>query len=840
MSHESVERITSKERSGAGVEAKISELISKLTLEEKLGLVHANSKFTIAPIPRFGIPEFTMSDGPHGVRREVARDSWAFVEGWDDLCTYLPTGTAQAATWNRECLKKAGRVLGAESRARGKDVILGPGFNMIRYPLCGRNFEYYTEDPYLAAELAVPAVQAIQAEDTAACVKHYACNSQELNRMKVNARLDERALRELYLPAFEAATSVGGSLTVMGAYNQVRGQQACHHKYLVCDVLKREWGFSGAYISDWAGATNTHESVHCGLDIEMGTWADFEDYYLAKPYRDGIVRGIYGTLELDDKVARVLRVMFAVGLFDPARKPGSRNTEEHQRVAYEIAAEAVVLLKNEGELLPFPKSIRTLAVIGDNADRLHAEGGNSSGVRPVYEVTPLEGLRNRLGESVEIVHLRGYPDAGFAFESIPSTALVSAHAGSGVKGWEKLGYANASLEGAPVLQGFVDDVHAVFRDEELPQGMLASHMSMAYAAEIQVSEAGAYTFAALTDGAVRFYVNDALLFETEQEEKERPLSASIELLAQVPYKLRLEYRAFEAARKVQLGWQPPGQSARPVDGGLEAAVALAKRADAVVIFGGLNHFHDTEGKDRSDYGLPGGQDQLISKVLASNPNTAVVLIAGSPVAMPWLAEARSVLWGWYGGMEIGNVLADILFGDVNPSGKLPFSIPKRLADNPVTALNDYREDACDYPEGVLMGYRWYDAQGIEPLFAFGHGESFTTFALSDLKISKPGAHQAKVSVSVTNTGKRAGAEVVQLYVEDVVSTVRRPPRELKGFQKVWLQPGEVKTVEFELDHRAFAFWDDAVPGWKVEPGEFRVHVGQSSRKLPLVGSLVLD
>jgi len=836
MSHEPAAHLRTSERSGELVEKKIAFLLTELTLEEKIGFVHANSKFTIAPVPRLGIPEFTMSDGPHGVRREIARDSWAFLEGCDDLCTYLPTGTAQAATWNRNCAKQAGSVLGAEARARGKDVILGPGFNIIRYPLCGRNFEYYTEDPFLAAEIAVPAVQAIQAEDTAACIKHFACNSQELNRMRVDARLDERALREIYLPAFEAATQVGASLTVMGAYNQVRGQQACHQKYLVCDVLKREWGFSGAFISDWAGATSTHESVRFGLDIEMGTNTDFEDYYLAKPYRQAILEGTYGTLELNDKVSRVLRVMFAVGIFDSQRKVGARNTRAHQQAAYDVAAEAVVLLKNEGQLLPFKKSIKTLAVLGDNADRLHAEGGNSSGVRPVYEVSPLAGLKNRLGASVEIVHLRGYPDTGFAFESIPGAALVSADPGSGVKGWKKFGYANARLEGTPVQEIFVEEVR-VQGDQEVPSTG-ENPKSLLFAAEIMVPEAGEYSFAASGAGVLRFLINEELNFESERGFEERVVEVKVQLSPGVPYRLRLECLNGAEGERVRFGWRTPGDSGRLESQGLEAAVALAKRADAVVIFGGLNHFHDTEGKDRNAYGLPGGQDELIERVLACNQNTAVVLIAGSPVAMPWLAQAPSVVWGWYGGMEIGNVLADVLFGDINPSGKLPFSIPKRLADNSVIALDDYHSEASDYPEGVLVGYRWHDAKGIEPLFPFGHGETYTTFELTQLELQNSGAQTLAVSVTLTNTGTRPGAEVVQLYVEDVEASVIRPPRELKGFEKVLLAAGQSQRLSFQLPKRAFAFWDDSVPGWVVEPGEFRIHVGTSSRRLPLVASVV--
>ena len=389
------------------IAARAEALLAEMTLEERVSRCHSGSKFAVGPLPRLGIPEWTMSDGPHGVRREIRRDSWDFAEGVDDEATYLPTGSALAATWNPELARLHGEVLGAEARERGKDVILGPGINVVRTPLCGRNFEYYSEDPCLIAELVVPAIQGIQAQGVAACAKHFACNNQELDRNGVDARIDERTLREIYLPGFEAAVRRGGVLTVMGAYNLVRGQHACHHEHLINRILKGEWGFAGAVISDWGGTYSTYQAARFGLDVEMGSGEVWDNYHLARPFLEAIRAGHLDPALAADKARRVLRVMLASGVLDPATRPlGARNTAHHRAIARRIAQEAMVLLKNEGGVLPL-RGVRRLLVVGDNATLAHHAGGFSSGVRARYEITPLAGRRTNLGPEVEITYLPG-------------------------------------------------------------------------------------------------------------------------------------------------------------------------------------------------------------------------------------------------------------------------------------------------------------------------------------------------------------------------------------------------------------------------------------------------
>lgn len=669
------------------VEARVEDLLGRLTLDEKILLVHADSKFTTAAIPRLGIPRRCLSDGPHGVREEINPNDWGPAGRTDDFSTWLPVGAALAATWNPALASEYGAVIGQEARARGKHIMLGPAVNIMRTPLCGRNFEYFGEDPFLASRMAVPWIRGIQAEHVAACVKHFALNNQEWERTTINVEADERSLREIYLPAFEAAVREGGALAVMGAYNRFRGHYACHNGYLLNTILKGEWGFAGIVISDWNGTHDTREAALDGLDLEMGTDHPYDDFYLARPFRMILDKGEVPLLALDDKVRRNLRVMLATRVFD-GPPPGSINTRAHQDIARKIAEEAIVLLKNEGDLLPLdPAFVRSVAVIGENAVRLHAHSGGSSEIKAFYEVTPLEGIVRRAGASANVVFSQGYRTRGD----------------------------NAGL--------------------------------------------------------------------------------------------------------------------------LERAVAAAKQADVAIIVGGLNHddYGDAEGMDRTSLELPGRQAELIRAVARANPRTIVVLVTGSPVAMDsWLPQVPAVVLAWYAGMEGGNALAAILFGDVSPSGKLPATFPRRLEDSPAHALGAYpgRDGTVRYEEGLLVGYRWFDTKAIAPLFPFGRGLSYTTFAYSNLRLSQgagPREPLLTVKVDVQNTGRRAGAETVQVYVQDVRPKLTRPEKELKGFAKVPLQPGSKRTVEIPLGADAFAYYDSARKCWKAEAGAFRIVVGSSSR-----------
>ena len=696
------------------VEERVEDLLKRMTLDEKLLLVHADSKFTTAAIPRLGIPQRWLSDGPHGVREDIGPHDWRPAGSTDDFATWLPVGVALAATWDPDLARAYGETIGQEALARGKHIMLGPAVNIHRTPLGGRNFEYFGEDPFLAARLAVPWVRGMQSQDVAACVKHYALNNQEWQRGTIDVDVDERVLREIYLPAFEAAVKEGGALTVMGAYNKFRGQHACHNEYLLDTVLKKEWGFSGLVMSDWGGTHDTREAALFGLDLEMGTNKPYEEFYLANPFRKLLESGAVPMSVLDDKVRRNLRVMLETKAFG-GRAPGSLNTPAHQATARQVAEEAIVLLKNDDGLLPLDTArIRSVAVIGENATRKHSHEGGSSEIKAFYEVTPLEGIVRRAGADVNVIHATGY-----------------------------------------------------------------------------VSGTG------------------------------------------------------RAARS----GQAPKVDAAAL---LERAAAAAKQADVAIVVGGLNHdaFMDAEGVDRKDLALPGGQAELIHRVVEANPRTIVVLVSGGPVDMePWLATTPAVVQAWYAGMEGGNALAAILFGDVNPSGRLPATFPKRLADSPAHALGAYpgKDGTVRYEEGLLVGYRWFDAKGIEPLFAFGHGLSYTTFEYTNLKVERPRvapperatAPVAVVQADVKNTGSRAGAEVVQVYVRPVAPRLPRPPQELKGFARVTLQPGETKTVAVTLGADALAFYDPAKKAWAAEAGEYQVRVGSSSRLIRLEAPFTL-
>lgn len=816
------------------VEAFVENVLRALTLEEKVSLCHSGSKFGVNPVERLGIPVLEMSDGPHGVRHEISKTSWEPAGCDDDHSTYLPTGTAQAATWNRELMAQAGTVLGSEARHRGKDVILGPGLNIIRTPLCGRNFEYYSEDPYLVRELVVPAIRAIQEQDVAACAKHYAANNQELNRTGTDVEVDERTLREIYLPGFEAAVREGGVLTVMGAYNKFRGQHCCHHAYLVNEVLKSEWGFQGAFISDWAGVTSTEEAVRCGTDIEMGTnVASFDDFFLARAYLEGLRSGLYSMADLDDKVRRTLRVMYLVGMFDADRKAGARNTPEHQKVALDCAREAIVLLKNEGNLLPLDRSkIRRLAVIGENAAIRHAAGGNSSGVKTLYEVTPLEGIRRLLGDSVEVVYARGYPDNRDGLEPIPTPHLFAADAGSGVRGWKTLYQHGRSFAGKGV-EGYAEN--AAYNDlaDTLPPGFHPQNFCITWHTELTAPETGSYAFGFVTDGIAELLVNGESVCRTESDATRHLQKYELQLTEGEVVSITLRHSKSDNATYVKFGWTRPGQAR--TESVRDEALALARSADAVIFVGGLTHMDDIEGRDRKDLTLPDGQDELISDLLQINADTILSFIGGSPVAMPWIAQAKAVLWLWYAGMEGGTAAAEVLFGITNPSGKLPFTFPRQLADVPAhNNLGTYQADISHYREGLMVGYRYHVTHEVTPLFCFGHGLSYTRFSYTDLSVaSDPQTGSARVEVSVTNTGALGGKDVVQLYIEDVASSVPRPKIELKGFAKVHLEPGESTRVAFSINRKDLSFYDEASRSWIAEDGEFVAHVGSSSENLPL-------
>jgi beta-glucosidase len=694
---------------GTGFDAKIDKLISQMTLEEKIGMLHGNSMFTSGGVKRLGIPELKMADGPLGVREEISRDNWSPAGLTNDFATYYPAGGGLAATWNVEMAHKFGRSLGEELRARDKDMLLSPAINIVRTPLGGRTYEYMSEDPFLNKKIAVPLIVGLQENDVMACVKHYAANNQETNRDFVDVQIDERTLREIYLPAFEASVKEGKAYSIMGAYNKFRGEYLCENDYMLNKILRDEWGFNGIVVSDWAAVHSTGKALKNGLDIEMGTPKPFNEFFLADKLIAAVKSGEVSETEINLHVKRILRTLFQVKAIDGKnRAKGSIATEAHYQDAYKIAAEAIVLLKNENNALPLKlDGVKYVAVIGNNATKKNALGGFGAGVKTKREVTPLEGLQNRLPSSIKINYAEGY------------------------------------LE----------------RYEEKNKGNLGN-----------LTSTGPVTIDQLD-----------------------------------PSKL-------------------------------QEAIEAAKNSDVAIIFAGSNRDYETEASDRRDLKLPFGQEELIQKVLAVNPRTIVVMVAGAPFEVEEISKkTSSLVWTWFNGSEGGNALADVLLGKVNPSGKLPWTMPKKLIDSPAHATNSFPGDkAVNYTEGILVGYRWFDTKKIEPLYPFGYGLSYTSFAFENAKANKTAyasGETISVSINVKNTGNTDGKEVVQLYASKSDSKITRAAKELKGFKKVFVKAGSSQPVIIQVPVNELAYYDVASKKWIVEPGKYTLSLGNSSRDI---------
>lgn len=700
------------------IEERVEDALSRLTLEEKVALTHAQSKFCSPGVARLGIPEFWMTDGPHGIRPEVLWDEWEQAGWTNDSCVAFPALTCLAASWDPEIARLYGKSIGEEARYRNKTVLLGPGVNIYRSPLNGRNFEYMGEDPYLAGKMVVPYVQGVQQNGVAACVKHYALNNQEVNRHTTNVIVDDRALYEIYLPAFKAAVQEGNAWAIMGSYNLYKNQHGCHNQYLLNDILKGEWGFDGVVVSDWGGVHNTQEAITNGLDMEFGSWTNglsngasnaYDNYYLADPYLKLIREGKVGTKELDDKVRRILRLAYRTTM-DRNRPYGSLCSEAHFAAARRIGEEGIVLLQNRNNLLPIDlNQAKRIAVIGENAIKMMTVGGGSSSLKVKYELSPLDGIRKRVGDQAEVIYARGYVGD-------PSGEY------NGVKSGQDL------------------------EDNRSPEELIAE------------------------------------------------------------------------------------------------AVAVAKEADYVIFIGGLNKsaHQDCEDADRKELGLSYGQDKVIAALAKANKNLIVVNISGNAIAMPWVKEVPAIVQAWYLGSEAGSAIASVLTGDVNPSGKLPFTFPASLQDVGAHKLGEYpgtpRSDGSPivdqkYNEGIFVGYRWADKEKTKPLFSFGHGLSYTTFAYGKAIADKKVMGQDEtltITLPVTNTGSREGSEVIQLYISDLKSSLPRPVKELKGFSKVKLAPGETREITFTIGKEALSFFDDTRHEWVAEPGKFEAWIGASS------------
>ncbi len=695
------------------IEERVEDALSRMTLEEKVKILHAQSKFSSAGVPRLGIPDLWTTDGPHGIRPEVLWDDWDQAGWTNDSCVAFPALTALAATWNEEMSALYGKSIGEEARYREKDVLLGPGVNIYRSPLNGRNFEYMGEDPFLASKMVVPYVKEVQKNGVATCVKHFALNNEETNRHIVDVVVDDRTLNEIYLPAFKAAVQEGGAWAIMGAYNLYKGQHLCHNQYLLNDILKRDWGFDGAVISDWGGCHDTDQAIANGLDLEFGTWTDgltmgatnaYDSYYLAAPYLERLRDGRASIEVLDEKVRRVLRLIFRTAM-NTGKPFGSMCSPEHYEAARRIADEGIVLLKNDHNVLPLDNSKSgKILVVGENAIKMMTVGGGSSSLKVQREIVPLDGIKDACG-NLTVEYERGY------------------------------------------VGDVTGDYNGVKTGQDLSESRNAKTL-------------------------------------------------------------------------------------------IKDACKKAKNADAVIFIGGLNKsdHQDCEGADRLSLDLPYNQNDVIEALAKVNKNLVVVLVSGNAVSMPWVKEVPSIVEAWYCGSQAGLALSDVLFGKVNPSGKLPMTFPVKLEDNGAHALDAFHphSEREVYKEGIFVGYRWAQKYDIQPLFAFGHGLSYTTFSYSGVKSDKRVISEndtLTVSVNVKNTGDREGKEVVQLYIGDDKSSVERPVMELKGFHKVSIAPGETVRVDFVVSPDMLKFYDVNSSDWALEKGSFTAYVGSSSDKI---------
>ncbi len=812
--------------------------LATLTLDEKAALTAGSGTMSMA-VPGTG-REWQMSDSSHTVRANMERWTWDCIST-NDESTVLPTLSALAATWDRNLAERYGHVIGEEARARGKDQMLGPGVNIMRTPLCGRNWEYMSEDPCLVSKLVVPEIKAIQSHGVAACVKHFALNSQELNRNANDAVCGERALNEIYLPAFEAAVKEADVLTVMTSYNKYNGDWLSENAYLQRGILRDRWHFKGLVVTDWGGAHSTAKSALNGGGVEMNRGKDIR--YFANPSEgtfplaDAVRNGEIPESVLDEMALHTLWTMEKAGFFSPeTREAGSRNTPEHFATAREIAEDAMVLLKNDASLLPLdPAKMRKIVVVGKLADTDMTRKGWSATGKPLYEITPLAGLEEyfaKRGQDVSIVTLPlvAADDSGRVHDVIESSIgtfdTSALDAGMSVRAWNVAYYAGRSSEAGLVTNAFARTVGFDIGTDAPCEGVESNDFRIAYSTRLIAPETGDYTFAASMDdrGGVKFTLDGKTLAYAQECGS---IAAQASLEAGMEYDFSVEYIGDTGEHFMKFGWRLPSES-----GSIEDVREAAAGADAVLVFTGTEVGHgralECEGADRPDLKLPEGHDAAIATILSWNlPNLVIVTHSGAPLELPWVADAATILHEPYLGQEAGRAFARVLFGDVCPSGKLPCTWPVGLEDTPTAAAGAYEAERSVYFEDIFVGYRWYEAKRLPVLFPFGYGLSYTAFDYGEaVATGKDG--EWTVRVPVTNTGKVAGKEIVQLYVSSLAPAVPRPLKELKDFAKVSLAPGETKTVELHLKRRDFAYWDDFGHDWRADPGAYRLSVGASS------------
>jgi beta-glucosidase len=815
----------------------VDDLLSRMTLYEKVSLLAGTNMWYTVPVERLGIPSLKMTDGPNG-----ARGAGSFTNSVKTAC--FPAGISLASTWNTELVERVGQALADEVKMKGAQVLLGPTVNIQRSPLGGRNFECFSEDPYLSARLAVAYINGLQREGVGASIKHYVCNDQEFERFSISSEVRERALREIYLPPFEAAVRESKPWTIMAAYNLVNGVAASENFYLLTEILRHEWGFDGVVVSDWfESVKSTAASVNAGLDLEMPVPRWRGDQLFA-----AVERGEVAPETIDTSVRRLLLLLDKAGRFEhPEVAPEQAiDLPERRALVREAAAEGIVLLKNEQQVLPLKaEQLTSIAVIGPNAKVAQITGGGSAQVNAHYAVTPLEGIVSKVRDRVRV----GYEQGCINYRLLPildANLLLAGRQGS-EHGLVVEYFNNDDLSGSPVNHEIQSTTEMMWF-AEFPTGVDPLRFSIRATARFIPQEAGAYTFSLVSAGFSRLLIDGHQEIDnwTQQTSGIEYFGfGSAEVKAVVPleagreYLLTLEFAKSAAAMMaaVRLGMQPP----LPADA-IERAARLAAASDVAIVCAGFGGEWQSEGFDRPDMELPGLQNALIEQVAAATPRTIVVLNTGSPITMPWLDQVAAVVQAWYPGQECGNAIADVLFGDVTPSGKLPQTFPVRVEDNPAYLNFPGENGKVSYGEGLFVGYRYYDKKRIAPLFPFGFGLSYTTFSYGRLRLSAQQINPdeaLQVSLDITNTGSCAGKEVVQLYVRDVQARLQRPEKELKAFAKVHLEPGERKTVTLSIMREALAYFDDLAHMWVAEAGEFEVLVGASSRDIRATATFAL-
>lgn len=802
------------------LETQIDHILKQMTLEEKVAMCMGGGSSEFKGVPRLNLPNMICTDGPRGPHGSTA----------------FPVGVAFGATWNPSLIEQATVVMGKETRTTGATMLLGPGINIQRDPLNGRFFEYYSEDPLLSSQLTVAFVKGLQSQNVAVCIKHFVCNNREENRNNYMSMVSRRALNEIYFPSFKAGVESAHAWALMTAANGVNGDFVSDSHYLLTETLKDKWGFDGMVLTDWLGTRSNEKAALAGLDVSMPYQANSP---FAKPLLDAVRNGKISESVVEDKARRVLRTMGRVGLLDGISPThgGVQNTPEHYATSRRVAEESIVLLKNEKKTLPLNLSqTKRLLVVGPNANqRFCLIGlGGSSWQESAYEITPLQGIQKAVGANTTVQYF-STDDLG-GFDVIPTDAIRDQNGKKGfLAKYFKAGNNDPVVERIEPQLNFLwemrsPDVEKISPDNFSAQfsGEIIPPVSGTYTLRITASAGSAWVFVDAVGGAPLTLADTKKGIPTA--------TANVQMQAGKPFFIRVDYTKYTGDAACRLEWALPTDEKKMTATYIKLAEA-AKSADAVLVFAGIDHSMDSEGRDRINMNFPQAQESLINHLVEANNKTIVTLINGSPLELGgWLDKVPAVVEAWYPGMEGGTAIANVLFGKVNPSGKLPFSWPKHLNDSPSHAIGKQNNDSVDYLEDIFVGYRYFDTKKIEPQFPFGFGLSYTTFDYDDLSVKADG-DKVTVRFEVKNTGKVAGAEVTEVYIRPPVGKVARPVHELKGFKKVFLNPGEEQIVEVELMRNAFAYFDETTNDWVVPTGKYVIEVGGSSRSLPLSKSI---